>query len=739
MPKKNVHIPISATIQAKLQQGLALHEQGRHAEAEKMFQEAIALKPDFAEAYNNRGVALKKLKRFEEALDSYDKAIALKPHFAEAHNNRGKALNALKLHQQALASCDTAIALKPDFAEAHTSRATALIALNRSEEAIASLDKAVTLKPDYAKAHYNRGVAFGDLKHSEEALASYDKAIALKPDFAAAHNNRGNALNDLERHEEAILSYDKAIALKPDYAKAYYNRGVAFAALKHHAEALASYDKAIALKPDLAEAYNNRAVALNALKFREQALASFDKANALKPDLEFLLGSLIHTKMEICDWSNLEDQIAHVADAIDRAAKVSLPFPLLAVTKSPELQRKAAEIYALAKHPQNNTLPKIAKHPRRNKICIGYFSADLRVHPVAILAAEFIEKHDRSRFEMIAISFGPDTKDEMQQRLVPAFDKFIDVRNQSDRDVALLARKLEIDIAVDLTGFTEGNRTDIFAMRTAPIQVNYLGYSGTMGTTYMDYLIADPTLIPAAYQKHYAEKIAYLPNSCIPNDSTRLISERVFDRAEFGLPQSGFVFCCFNNSYKLNPDNFDSWMRILKHVEGSVLWLSTNNATATRNLQREASIRGVNPERLVFASRMPVAADHLARHRLADLFLDTLPYNANTTASDALWAGLPVLTQVGETFIGRVAATRLNAIGLHELITSARQEYEAAAVELATNPAKLADIKRKLASNRLTSPLFDTQLFTKHIEAAYTSMYERYQAELSPDHIYVPQ
>jgi protein O-GlcNAc transferase len=576
------------------------------------------------------------------------------------------------------------------------------------------------------------------LNRPADALTSYNKAIALKPDFADAHYNRGNMLNALKRPEEAIASYDKTIALKPENAEAHNNRGAVLNNLKRYEEALASFDKAIALKPDDAEAHNNRGAALNALKRHPEALASVEKAIALKPDIEFLLGNLLSTKMTICDWSNLDTQIAQLVHRIGRGEKVSSPFPLLAITNSPELQRKAAEIYALARFPVDNALPKIAKRHRRNKIRIGYFSAEFREFATALLIAELFERHNRSQFEVVAFSFGPDTNDEMRRRLEMSFDKFIDVRTRSDRDIALLARKLEIDIAVDLMGFHQDCRTNIFSMRAAPIQVNYLGYPGTMGANYIDYLIADPTVIPAPHQNHYAEKIAYLPNSCMPNDSTRIISDRMFDRMEFGLPQSGFVFCCFNNSYKINPTIFDCWMGILKKVEGSVLWLSENNATAVANLKKEAAVRDINPDRLVFAKRMPLLADHLARHRLADLFLDVLPFNAHTTASDALWADLPVLTQIGETFIGRVAASRLTAIELPELITLTRQEYESLAIELATNPEKLAGIKRKLTDNRLTTPLFDTNLFTKHIEAAYTAMYERHQAGLAPDHIIIP-
>jgi predicted O-linked N-acetylglucosamine transferase (SPINDLY family) len=388
-------------------------------------------------------------------------------------------------------------------------------------------------------------------------------------------------------------------------------------------------------------------------------------------------------------------------------------------------------------HPGNRALPAVLKHPSRDKIRIGYFSADFYDHPVAALMAETFEAHDRSRYEVTAFSFGLDTQDGMRRRMERAFDRFLDVRGKSDQDIALLARSVGIDIAVDLAGYTGGSRTGIFALRAAPIQVNYLGYPGTMGAEYMDYLIGDRTVVPEAQQRHYTEKIVYLPHSYLPHDSSRTISETVFTREELGLPPTGFVFCCFNNSYKITPSTFDSWMRILSQVENSVLWLSQNNPTAASNLRREAARRGVNAERLIFANRMASLTDHLARHRVADLFLDTLPYNAHATAIDALWAGLPVLTCVGEGFAARVAASLLTAIELPELITSTAEQYEELAVQLAANPQRLALIRQKLASNRLKTPLFDTRAFTRHLEAAYARIHERCQANLPPEHIYV--
>jgi protein O-GlcNAc transferase len=371
---------------------------------------------------------------------------------------------------------------------------------------------------------------------------------------------------------------------------------------------------------------------------------------------------------------------------------------------------------------------------------VAYLSSDFREHPVAYLTAGMFEHHDKSKFETTAISWRPSDGSELRRRLEAAFDRFIDVEAQTDDEVASLIRSLEIDILIDLTVLTKFARPNIPARRPAPVQVNYLGYAATMGADYIDYIIADPTLIPASERKHYLEKVAYLPHNLLPHDAGgRAISDRAFTRAEFGLPENGFVFCCFNNAYKLTPHFFAARMKLLKAIPGSVLWLTRDNAAAVDNLRKEAIAAGVDPDRLVFADRLPSLADHLARHRLADLFLDTLPYNAHTTASDALWAGLPVLTQIGETFAGRVAASLLTAIGLPELIAQTPEQFESIAIELATQPMRLAAIRAKLAQNRATMPLFDTGLYTRHLERAYEAMHQRHQSGLRPDHIHIPE
>ena len=720
---------------AKLRAAVALHQQGQLNQAKALYVEILHSQPQHFDALQLLATVAAQQKHSAAAVELFDQALKIRPHHADALNNRGLALQDLKRSEEALENYDRALTIEPGNAEALNNRGIALRDLKRLGDALKSYDRALKIKPDYAEALYNRGNTLGDLKRHEEALESYDRALKIKPDFAEALNNRGGALNALNHLDEALESYDRALKITPDFAGALNNRGVALVSLNRLDEALESYGRALKIKPDFADALQNQGNALRDLKRYEEALASYGCALKIEPNSEFLYGTWLYTRMRICDWPDLQNDISVLVNKVSCGEKASIPFRLLAISSSPALHRKAAEIWVQDKYPASHALPKITRRPGRDKIRVGYFSADYRNHPVSLLAAGLFETHDRSRFELTAFSFGPDTQDDLRKRIEAAFENFIDVRNKSDQDVAMLARNLGIDIAVDLGGFTEGSRTGIFAMRAAPLQLSYLGYLGTMGAEYIDYLIADQTIIPDECQKHYAEKIVYLP-SYQANDGKRRIADKEFTREELGLPASGFVFCCFNNSYKISPGVFDGWMRILRQVEGSVLFLFAENDLAAMNLQKEAAVRGVEAGRLVFGKRLSVP-EYLARYRTADLFLDTLPYNAGTTASDALWAGLPVLTCMGESFAGKVAASLLNAIRLPELITTTTEEYEALAIELATNPGKMKQIRHKLEKNRLTTPLFDTQLFTRHIEEAYTQIYERYQAGLPPEHMHV--
>jgi predicted O-linked N-acetylglucosamine transferase (SPINDLY family) len=603
----------------------------------------------------------------------------------------------------------------------------------RTDEALPLLERAVAIRPHDATAHVNYGNVLKDLGRLDESLESYQRAVALRPDFAEAYFNLANTLQELRRLPQALDGYQRALHIRPDYAQAYNNRGNALKDLGRLDEALDSFGCALQLLPEFAEIHYNRGNALQDLRRHGEALDSYEQALLRKPDYEWLYGLWLYTRLHLCEWRDLDSQIASLVDRVRQGLRATPPFLTLALVDSPALQRQSAQIWAdsLAR---SRPLEYLAKRPRAGKIRLGYFSTDFHAHATAYLIAELIEQHDRGEFEVVAFSFGPDSNDDMRKRLTAAFDRFIDVRLRSDREVAELSRELGIDIALDLKGYTQDARSAIFAHRAAPIQVNYLGYPGTLGVPYIDYLVADATVIPPESRMHYLEKIVYLPHSYQVNDRQRPIADRRFSREELGLPRNDFVFCCFNNAFKITPEAFGIWMRLLQEVPGSVLWLLQDNPIAASNLRREAELRGVEAQRLVFAPRLPLP-QHLARHRAADLFLDTLPYNAHTTASDALWAGLPVLTRLGESFVARVAGSLLNAIGLPELITRSAKEYEALALELATRPARLAELRARLERNRLTQPLFDTPVYARHLEEAYRRMHERYQADMSPQSI----
>ena len=724
-------------------QGATLLLLKRFAEALDTFDRLLRIVPNHAPAFNNRGEALKELGRDEEAVASYRQATVLDPQNMEAWSNLGDGLFKLKRHDEAFGAYDKALALKPDLAEAWLGRGNVCFDLKRYDEAASAYDKALSLKPDLAEAWLGRGNVFNKLKRRDEAFGAYDKALGLKADLAGAWLGRGNVFYERGRYEEAFAAYDKTLALKPDLADAWLGRGNVFFELKRNDDALGAYDKALAHKSDLAEAWLGRGNVFFRLKRYDEASDAYDKALSLDPGLIGLEGLRLHTKMHLCDWNSFDADCAHLDSSVRNGNANATPLPFLATSSSPDDQLQCAKLWIAEKYPASEKPVWQGARFSHDRIRVAYVSADFRHQPMSYLLAGLFECHDRSRFEIVAISLGPDDKSEIRKRLETAVERFIDVRESSDDQIAGLISDSEVDILIDLMGFTAMARTGIFARRPAPIQVSYLGYPGTLGADYVNYILADRIVVPQADYHRYFEKVVSLPDSYYPtsyqiNDAKRSGAERAFTRAELGLPATGFVFCCFNNAYKILPHVFDCWMRVLSQVDGSVLWLLTDNATAKNNLRREAEARGVNSARLIFANSMP-QPDHLARHRLADLFLDTLPYNAHTTASDALWMGVPVLTLGGETFAGRVAASLLTAIHLPELITTTPEAYERMAVDLATHPEKLAVVKRKLGENRLTTPLFDTKLFTKHIEAAYTAIYQRHQAGLAPDHVAVPK
>jgi predicted O-linked N-acetylglucosamine transferase (SPINDLY family) len=704
--------------------GLILKALKRPGEALERFTRAISINAAVAETWNNRGTVLNDLGRYDDAVADYHRALELQPNYPGAICNLGKSLTELNRYDEALAAYQEALAYKADLVEAWLGRGWVFCQLKRHDDALAAYDTVLSQRPQLAEAWLGRSRVFYDLNRYDEALASFDAALAADPGLAEAWLGRGNVFYELSRRDEALAAYDKALSLKPDLAGAWLGRGNVLLDFKRHNDALAAYEKALSHDPELAQAWLNRGNLYSVIKSFAKAIASYDRALKINPDVKYAEGSRLHAKQMLCDWSDLDAETEHLLAVIRQGKPASVPFPLLSIASTPADQLQCAQMHIGTKY---TARPLIWRGERyaHDRIRIAYLSADLRQHPVADLTAGLFERHDRSRFEITAIALGPDEDSLMRGRLKWSFDRFISAEAQSDREIAELIRRLEIDILVDLGGFTDGARPGILAQRPAPIQVNYLGYAGTMGADYFDYILADPVIIPEDQFAFYSERVVWLADSFMVGDDKRQISEHTPTRQECGLPETGFVFCCFNNTFKIAPDIFDIWMRLLRASEGSVLWLSEGNSAAAANLRREAEKRGVAAQRLVFAARAPAIGDHLARHRLADLFLDTLPYNAHATASDALWAGLPILTCPGSTFAGRVGASLLGAIGLDELVTASLADYEAMALALAQDPVRMRALRDKLARNRATQPLFDTARFTRHIEQAYITMWER--------------
>jgi predicted O-linked N-acetylglucosamine transferase (SPINDLY family) len=587
-------------------------------------------------------------------------------------------------------------------------------------DALTAYDRALAVAPDFLDALNNRALALKELKRLEEALDSVERALLLQPDFAEAWNSRGIILYNLKRMADALASYERALALKPDYAEAFNNRAVAQFGLNRFSDSLADCDRAIALKPNFADAQCNRGNALSELSRPGEALASYEQALALDPGHPRALSGMANAAMTVGDWT----RTAKLADMLkaEIAAGTSLiqPFVLMGYWDDNELQLRCSQNYVRQAGPGPQTPLWSGQRYDHDKIRLAYLSADFHQHVTAILTVELFERHDRDRFEVTAISLGPDDDSAMRARLRKAFDRFHDARQQSDREVAELLRQWEIDIAVDLGGYTSGARPWILAHRPCPIQAKYMGFPGTSGSGFIDYIIADRCTVPTGQDRYFSEKIAAMPDTLWVTDTKRGVGVPM-TRTEAGLPDEAFVFCCFNHNWKITPAVFDIWMRLLTQVDSSVLWLLEGNSSIRENLCRQAAARGVTVERLIFAPRTSPER-HLARQQLADLFLDTLPYNAHTTASDALWMGLPLVTTPGQSFPARVAASILQAAGLPELIVPDLKAYEALALKLARDPALLKAIRGKLAANREKMALFDTARFTRNLEAAYLAM-----------------
>jgi predicted O-linked N-acetylglucosamine transferase (SPINDLY family) len=699
-------------------------QQNHLVKALEVFKGVWSISPNnFSVAYNIASI-LMSTGRHSDAISFHKCAIELDPNSYWARNNYAISLHKLNQHEDALVELNRAIHIDPSIGQAWSNYANVLQLLGRFEEALTAYDKALSLNSiAYPEAWSNRGVVLKELKQYPLALESFERSLQIKSDYPEAWFNKGIVYAESFKNQDALACFEQAVKLRPNYFEAYLNIALTYCESQDHVKAMLAINQALEINSLYQKAWYQKGVIAHQLQQYDVASSCFKRANELDPNYEYLLGNLLSIQLHLCDWTNLEQQTAQFITKAFLGEKVAPPFHAIPLIDSGLIQKQIAQTWIADKHAPTQDLPPLEYRPVSGgrKIRLGYYSADFHNHATMYLMAKLFEMHDRSRFELFAFSFGPTVDDAMRRRAMAAFDHFMDVKEQSDLEIAQLSRDLEIDIAVDLKGFTPFARTNIFAHRAAPIQVNYLGYPGTMGAPYIDYIIADHILVPPGSEQFYTEKVAYMPHSYQVNDDERVIADTVYTRAQMGLPETGFIFCCFNNNYKILPPTLEGWIRILNAVPGSVLWLLEDNPTAGQNLRQAFAAGGLNPDRLIFAKRLPLA-EHLARHRLADLFLDTLPCNAHTTTSDALWAGLPVLTLAGEAFAGRVSASLLNAIGLPDLIVTTQAQYEQKAVEIAQNPEKLGQIKKELIANRSTHPLFNTTQYTKELERVYLGM-----------------
>lgn len=721
----------------KMREALTLHQQGRIADAEYRYIDILSQFPAHPGALQYLGVIESQKGNHAKALELLDRSIASNPRSAAVHYNRANILRDANRLEDALRGYDNALAVDAKHVGSLVNRAAVLRRLERHADALASYDRAIAVRPAEANAHHGRGITLSELGRHDEAVGAFDRAVAIAPGKPELLISRGHALRSAGRHADAARDFLQVIAGNENNADAYAGLASALMELRHFAHAVESYERALTIEPGWIELNYGRSSALVELDRYDEAVAGFSKLLAARPDYAYAAGMLVHARNVSCDWSDpgaAADLIANVR----AGKKAASPFALLEISDSPEDMQRCARIVMRDKfEPAHPALWNGEIH-RHERIRLAYVSADLRGHPVGNLIAPVVELHDRVQFEITGIAYTGDDGSETRQRLKRSFDRFVEVHDRSDFDIARIMQEMETDIAVDLSGLTANCRPGILCFRPAPVQVNYLGYAGTMGSSRYDYIVADETVIPQQHADFYDEKIARLPRPFLPFDAApALPSAMMKSRSDAGLPEGAFVFASFNNSIKFNPPIFDIWMRLLQRIDGSVLWLAAANPAAVRNLGSEAERRGIAAERLKFAPRLPDLNDHLARLSFADLFLDTLPYNAHSTAADALKSGLPVLTCRGRSFAGRVAASLLESAGLSELVTTSLEEYESRALWLAQNAGELASIRAKLGAWRATRGGQSLRETVRNLEAAYREMWTLVQQARPPENITV--
>lgn len=697
-------------LQSQYLTALNYHRAGQLVQAESLYQQALSLQPRHADALHMLGVIYYQTNRAELAVQSISQALAINPKQIDYLNHYGLALRAANQPEAAIKSFQQAILLQPKDLDIQLNLGNTLLALDRFEA---------------AAGHYRRVLRVMPKKDDVRAALSH------------CLSSLGNQAHTLGNFTQAEACFQEALQLTQQDAALLYNLGNAQRELGMADEAAKQYQKAIQLNPDDADAYNNLGNVQRELGQLDLAIESYKKALALNPQLYHAKVHLVHQKQHMCDWQGLDDDIAEIRHWVKTqpSAQIS-PFAFLAMPSTTAEEQKICannwvnNRYAtLIQHSKQLNFTHLIK-PVQKKIKIGYLSADFRLHPLAFLVSELIELHDRSQFEIIAFSYGVNDNSSARTRLEKAFDQFHDIRKLSEIEAAKKIHACSIDILVDLTGFTQTSRSGIAALRPAPININWLGFPGTMGGFHdlplFDYLLTDSFICPPDTAQYYAEKLAVLPFCYQPNDRKRPVASPPSREAcQLPEPENAFVFCCFNQTFKITADIFTVWMRLLKATPSSVLWLLDCNSWAKQNLINEAALHGITSEQLIFAPRVSIAG-HLARHIHADLFLDTRPYNAHTTCSDALWMGLPVLTCIGDTFAARVAGSLINAAGLNELITYTLEDYENKALYFAKNPAILNEIKQKLIAEKMTSPLFDTASFAKSLESSYQTIWKQH-------------
>lgn len=717
--------------------GNALRGQKRADDAVPAYRKAIDLAQDYAEAWSNLGTAIQDLGRPDEALAAYETALLLQPSLLDALNNRASALHALKRYGEAESGFREVLRRQPDYAQVYCNLGETLLAQDRVDDAIAAFRRSLELMPDYGDGWGHLAGALRVAGDPEGALQAYEKAVRIEPENASILNGLGFLLQTQGEPQRALTIYDLALELEPENIHVLNNRGNALRDLGWLEQADEVYSKALELAPETARVWGNRGISRQALGDLEAAIAAYDRALELDPLHAEWRMQRLYQRAQLCDWRHLDgldEELALMQQGRDKPSAL----PALALVDDPEGQHQRAVGMASAwSRVQPVPLPDEAGHTDGRRIRVGYFSGDVHDHAIMYLASGLFREHDRSRFEVFIYSTGPIREGRMRDQLMHDVEHFHDVLELGDRQLFELVRSHQLDVALDVSGYTKGSRTGVFARRLAPVQVNYLGFPGTLGAPFMDYVVVDPTLVPPEEREHVTERLMVMPHAYQPNDDRRPISAVPTSRAEHGLPDDAFVFCCFNQGFKITPREFDIWMRLLGAVPGSVLWLLSRNEATTANLRREAEARGISAERLILADQRPME-EHLARHRLADLFLDTFAYNAHTTMSDALWAGLPAVTRLGRQFAARVGGSLLRATGMDELVAATDAEYEALALGLALDPARLAVVRARLAAALPTAPLFDTAGYARALEHGFELALERHRQGLPPCDLTIP-